>query len=295
MQGDARSSTHPLQQPVATEGEANNAFDEITYKKGQSIIRMLESFLGEEVFRDGIRKYMAAHKFSNTTTADLWQALTEVSGKPVGEIAPGWTEQPGFPLVKVERKGNRIQLSQGRFTVHFPDAPVLSWQIPLTYFTQDQPTPKSFLLRDKRATLPNEFPEDRAIKFNVADNGYYRVQYDSSSWSLLVAQMPRLSETDRVHARAWRWSKQRASRSRTIWLCSTRCWMLTNSRFTTRSATPSFSSTACSRVIRFGRSSSNMRAGSCARHSIAWAGNRSPAKKSRRLYSAPRSFARLVR
>src|SRR2546423_1957514 len=61
MEGDARSTTHPIQQPVATEAEANGAFDDITYKKGQSFLRMLESFLGEDVFREGIRRYMAAH------------------------------------------------------------------------------------------------------------------------------------------------------------------------------------------------------------------------------------------
>ena len=120
--------------PVATEAEANSAFDEITYKKGQSFIRMLESFLGEEVFRDGIRKYIARHKFSNTTTADLWNALGEASGKPVAEIAANWTEQPGFPIVKVARDpSGKITLTQERFTINFPDAPPLRWKIPLTY------------------------------------------------------------------------------------------------------------------------------------------------------------------
>src|SRR5438105_10212392 len=57
MEGDARSTTHPIQQPVATEAEANTAFDDITYKKGESFLRMLESFLGEDVFREGIRRY----------------------------------------------------------------------------------------------------------------------------------------------------------------------------------------------------------------------------------------------
>ena len=162
MQSDARSTTHPVQQPIATEAEAGSAFDEITYRKGQSIIRMLESFLGEEVFRDGIRKYIAAHKYSNTTTADLWQALTEVSGKPVGEIAPGWTEQPGFPVVKVEREKNTIKLTQERFTVHFLDPPALQWQIPLTYLTVDPPATNGFLLREKRARLClTNFPATR--------------------------------------------------------------------------------------------------------------------------------------
>ncbi len=107
MEGDARSTTHPIQQPIANEAEASSAFDDITYRKGLSFITMLESFLGEEVFRDGIRKYMAAHKLSNTTTADLWNSLSEASGKPVGEIAAAWTEQPGFPVVKVARDAER--------------------------------------------------------------------------------------------------------------------------------------------------------------------------------------------
>src|SRR5437762_1356406 len=102
MEGDARSTTHPIQQPIATEAEANSAFDDITYKKGQSFLRMLESFLGEDIFRDGIRQYIATHKYSNSTTADLWNALSEASKKPVGEIAAGWTEQPGFPVVQVK-------------------------------------------------------------------------------------------------------------------------------------------------------------------------------------------------
>src|SRR5205807_8710909 len=110
MQGDARATTHPIQQPVNNEAEANSAFDDITYNKGQSFLRMLESFLGENVFRDGIRRYIAAHKYSNSTTADLWNALGEASGKPVGEIAAAWTEQPGFPVVKVKRDGDKISL-----------------------------------------------------------------------------------------------------------------------------------------------------------------------------------------
>src|SRR5258707_13956422 len=87
MEGDARSTTHPIQQPVATEAEANSAFDDITYKKGQSFLRMLESFLGDDVFREGIRDYMAARAYLHTTTAGLWYALWEACGKPVGGIA----------------------------------------------------------------------------------------------------------------------------------------------------------------------------------------------------------------
>ena len=161
MEGDARSTTHPIQQPIATEAEANSAFDDITYKKGQSFLRMLESFLGEDVFRDGIRRYIAAHKYSNTTTADLWNALSEASNKSVAEIAAGWTEQPGFPLVTVKREvDSKVRLTQERFTVNFKNAQPLLWQIPLTYSVVGLPaeasaeageTPATLLMTDKTA------------------------------------------------------------------------------------------------------------------------------------------------
>ena len=69
--------SHPSDPATSkTESEADSALDEITYEKGQSFLRMLESYLGEQDFRAGIRSYMQAHKFSNSTTADLWNALS---------------------------------------------------------------------------------------------------------------------------------------------------------------------------------------------------------------------------
>jgi aminopeptidase N len=212
MQSDARSTTHPVQQPITTEAEAGNAFDEIIYRKGRAIIRMIESFLGKDVFRDGIRKYIAAHKYSNTTTADLWQALTDASGKPVGEIAPGWTEQPGFPVVEVERDGSKIKLSQERFTIHFPNPPAEQWQVPLTYATESQPETKSFLLREAKADLPDEVAKDRPLKLNVDSAGYYRVQYDDLSWKLLLGQVRKFSEADRANLLSDAWAFVEANR-----------------------------------------------------------------------------------
>jgi aminopeptidase N len=214
MEGDARSTTHPIQQPIATEAEASSAFDDITYRKGQSFLRMLESFLGEDVFRDGIRRYMAAHKLSNATTADLWNALAEASGKPVIDIAAAWTQQPGFPVVKVARDANgKITLTQERFTVHFDKAPPLEWKIPLTYQVPgEQPAAPGILMNSKSLELPNT-PADRAIKFNVEGAGNYRVQYDDASWKLLLVELPKLSGPDRVNLLSDAWALVQANRA----------------------------------------------------------------------------------
>ncbi len=212
MEGDARSTTHPIQQPIATEAEANSAFDDITYKKGQSFLRMLESFLGEDVFREGIRQYIAKHKYSNSTTADLWDALSEASKKPVGEIAAGWTEQPGFPVVKVKREEDgKVSLKQERFTVNFKNAAPLEWKIPLTYLIVGG-VPGTLLMTGKTDKLQN-IPADRALKLNVNGAGNYRVEYDESSWNLLLQALPNLGVEDRVNLLSDAWALVQANRA----------------------------------------------------------------------------------
>src|SRR5438094_890987 len=212
MEGDARSTTHPIQQPIATEAEANSAFDDITYKKGQSFLRMLESFLGDDVFRDGIRRYIAAHEYSNSTTADLWNALSEASKKPVGEIAAAWTEQPGFPVVKVKREGEgKIRLTQERFTVNFKNAPALEWKIPLTYSLVGK-APATLLMTNKIDKLQN-ISASRALKLNVNGAGNYRVEYDEPSWNLLLQALPNLGVEDRVNLLSDAWALVQAERA----------------------------------------------------------------------------------
>jgi aminopeptidase N len=212
MEGDARSTTHPIQQRVATEAEANSAFDDITYKKGQSFLRMLESFLGEDVFRDGIRRYIAAHKYSNTTTADLWNALSDASNKSVGEIAAGWTEQPGFPVVNVKREADgKVLLTQERFSLNFKNVPPLLWQIPLTYSVVGE-RPATLLMTDKTVALEN-IPADRALRLNLNGAGNYRVEYDDLSWELLFRALPKLGVEDRVNLMSDAWALVQAGRA----------------------------------------------------------------------------------
>ena len=222
MEGDARSTTHPIQQSVATEAEANDAFDDITYKKGQSFLRMLESFLGADVFQEGIRRYMAANMYSNTTTVDLWNALSKASGKPVGEIAAGWTEQPGFPIVKVKREpSGNVSLTQERFTVNFTNAPSLEWKIPLTYEVVGLPaeasaqageTPATLLMTRKLDSIHN-IPADRALKLNVNGAGNYRVEYDELSGKLLLGALKDLDVEDRVNLLSDSWALVQANRA----------------------------------------------------------------------------------
>jgi aminopeptidase N len=126
MAKDALRTAHPVQQPIEDESEALAAFDDITYLKGLSLVRMLEAYVGEAPFRDGLRRYMAKHAYSNASSADLWAALEAASNKPIAAIALGFTRQPGIPLIQVSTKcsGDKlaVTLKQSRYVLNDPYA-----------------------------------------------------------------------------------------------------------------------------------------------------------------------------
>jgi len=216
MRLDSRATTHPIQQRIANESQAIDSFDEITYSKGQSVLRMIESWLGEEPFRDGIRGYMKAHAYSSSTTADLWRALEESSGKPVHEFAAGWTEQPGFPVVRVgeqpELPDTVTTLSQERFTIHQANAAPLLWQIPVVVGPAGDPLHGTVLLLKGSAPEKETFEADVAIKANLGDQGYYRSQYSAPHFKRLRKAVPHLAEADRLNLLNDTWALVEAGR-----------------------------------------------------------------------------------
>ena len=97
--------------------DADGMFDVLTYEKGGALLRMLEQYLGEDRFRDGIRHYLAKHSYGNTETSDLWDALEATSGEPVRRIMDSWIWQEGYPLVtaSLDADGSTLVLRQHRF------------------------------------------------------------------------------------------------------------------------------------------------------------------------------------
>ena len=113
MAADARATSHAIEQHVTNELEALNSFDsDITYSKGEALLRMLEAYIGEDVFRQGIRSYIKNRAYSNAAAADLWNALEKASGKNVPAVAAQWIEKPGFPLVNVTATCDSVRKSQ---------------------------------------------------------------------------------------------------------------------------------------------------------------------------------------
>ena len=99
MSHDSLSSARKIRNPVNSTSDALEAFDGITYGKGQAVLTMIESWLGEEAFREGMRRYVKKHEWGNATAADLYAALSEASGRDVGKVMNSFTDQTGVPVV----------------------------------------------------------------------------------------------------------------------------------------------------------------------------------------------------
>lgn len=113
---DSLRSSHPIEVPVKKADEINQIFDAISYSKGSCVLRMLSTYLGEDVFLEGVRRYLKKHAYGNTVTDDLWASLSEASGKPVDSVMTTWTKNVGFPVVTVTEKDDKtVTLKQNRF------------------------------------------------------------------------------------------------------------------------------------------------------------------------------------
>lgn len=114
---DSLRSSHPIEVAVNRADEINEIFDAISYSKGSCVLRMITKYLGEDVFMEGIRRYLKKHAFGNTRTGDLWAALADASGKPVKEIMNIWTKNVGYPVVTVTESetAKSIHVKQNRF------------------------------------------------------------------------------------------------------------------------------------------------------------------------------------
>jgi aminopeptidase N len=225
MSLDSGRSSRPIRQPVGNESEAMAAFDTITYSKGQAVIRMLEHYLGEDVFRAGIRRYVADHAYGNTTAGDLWRALETAAGKPVAAIASGFTAQAGVPLVVAEvicdhADQQRVLLRQDRFMKRQP-APSSTggvgriWQVPVSIGALRTTGPRETVLLGERGEIVTGRCGE-PVKLNLGDVGYYRVEYDAASRAMLAKSMPQMTPADRLNLLADSWALVESGRAEPV-------------------------------------------------------------------------------
>ncbi|HEX2404581.1 MAG TPA: M1 family metallopeptidase, partial [Acidimicrobiia bacterium] len=195
---DQLSTSRAVEFEVQSPDEANEMFDALTYGKGSSVLRMIEQFIGEEAFRNGVGAYLRAHSYSNTVTADLWAGLDAASEWPVGDIMDTWILQPGYPQIEVDATGSGVRLRQRRFLAIPDDSDTASWKVPvqLRGVAGGETFDQRVLLEDAEVTvdLPGEV---EWVVANAGGHGFYRVSYSTDLFDALVARLQELEALER--------------------------------------------------------------------------------------------------
>ncbi|MDQ6782278.1 MAG: M1 family metallopeptidase [Actinomycetota bacterium] len=193
---DGLTTTRPVEFAVGRPEEAEAMFDVLTYQKGGSVLRMLEQYLGAEVFRKGISHYLETHAHANTETADLWNALESVSGEPVRQTMDSWILQGGYPMVSVDLgpDGHSLTLDQQRF--FYAGTPTDDrWVIPvnLRASVKGQVVTRRLLLDTASTTVDVGGPVEWAV-VNEGSWGFYRVRYSPELLSRLTASIQAIAD-----------------------------------------------------------------------------------------------------
>ncbi|MBL8548831.1 MAG: M1 family metallopeptidase [Hyphomonadaceae bacterium] len=216
MDMDSRSGTHPIVQRVDTLDQANLAFDEITYLKGQAIIRMFEVFAGEEGFRNGVRNYINSRRYGSAQTEDLWRAIEGASSAPVVTVARSFTTQMGVPVVRVSSatcgrrdRVTRITLTQERFADDEAARTNEQWTIPIAAQPLGGAVVQALMQPGQPLTM--ELPgRCIPVRVNAGQTAYMRVLYADADFDRLAARFRELPVADQLGTLQDYWAFGRA-------------------------------------------------------------------------------------
>ena len=219
LNADSLDSVRTIRANAETPADIQALFDGIAYGKAASVLRMVEAYVGPEVFEKGVNAYLEKHKYANATAEDFWNQITETSGKPVDRIMKSFTEQAGAPLVNVksECKGDKteVTLTQERY---FSNAAKMAsgsdeiWPIPVNLLPSSTKEPVYRLLTKKTDTF--DLPGCSAwVYANAGGRGYYRSSYEPAAFAKMSAEVETaLSPEERMRIPGDAWALVRIGR-----------------------------------------------------------------------------------
>jgi aminopeptidase N/puromycin-sensitive aminopeptidase len=209
---DSQKTTRTIRAKAETPDEINEMFDGIAYGKAGAVLGMVENYLGEETFRQGVHNYLAAHLYANATAEDFWNAQTSTSHKPVDKIMQSFVTQPGVPLLTFsEPNGSAVPVQQSRFFLSGTAADSTQrWTLPVCVKTASKPD--CTVLTPDQTTVP--LPRNNAASFffaNAGAKGYYRTAYTTPQLKAIVENVETaLSPQERIDLIGDRWALVRS-------------------------------------------------------------------------------------
>lgn len=217
---DELKSSHPVSVPIGHPSQIEQIFDAISYKKGAFLIRMMNMFLGEDVFQKSVANYLKKYKYSNAAQDDLWEALTQTAHErgilqpnvTVKMIMDTWTLQTGYPLLTVVRdyEKNTVTITQNRYLSATAEEKNKNdgqteqcWWVPLSYTSSKDlqyadVKPKAWLTCDGPLTFTVDINNNEWLLFNLKASGLLRVNYDEKNWILLQNSLINEQEYNKI-------------------------------------------------------------------------------------------------
>ncbi|MGI9200236.1 MAG: M1 family metallopeptidase [Woeseiaceae bacterium] len=192
---DQGTSVKPIRKEAKTESDVNEG-SYLPYVKGLTMLMMLENYVGPDKWQEGVRSYLDAYSWSNATEPDLWKEITATSGVDVSKIAGSFLNQPGFPILSVDRNGG---VSQTRYLRYGAEAPDLLWTIPLNVkYKKDGKIREVFYLLDgKEGEIDLPSGADWILP-DAGAEGYYRWEVDIDQFYALVDDMASLEDKEKM-------------------------------------------------------------------------------------------------
>ncbi|MEM2138557.1 MAG: M1 family metallopeptidase [Candidatus Woesearchaeota archaeon] len=195
MRLDSLKSSHPIEAKVKTPKEIAEIFDDISYDKGGSILRMLNYYIGEKYFIEGVKHYLNKYKYENTESIDLWNSWEYVSKKPVKKFLKNWIKLTGYPLLIVDEKKEKnktyLLIKQKRFLLEKQKTNE-KWLIPVKINFIEKNTKTDFLLEKETKT-------EKISPYLINENyyGFYRIKYAKEDLDYLKNNLTNFSNIDR--------------------------------------------------------------------------------------------------
>ncbi|XP_076292003.1 uncharacterized protein LOC143214621 isoform X2 [Lasioglossum baleicum] len=193
---DSSSTSHPMTHDVESPTEISGMFDNISYNKGGSVLRMIKAAIGDSVFYKSLENYLKKRQYDSATPEDLFDAFKDqiTNGKVknlIHDIMNSWTLQAGFPVVHVSVLGKTLTLSQKQFLTDGKNSNK-TWHIPITWgivgktnFTNVTPNHHHWLSKISENVDIARSSTDLVI-VNLRQLGFYRTNYDKDHWQLLI-------------------------------------------------------------------------------------------------------------
>ena len=196
LKRDATDGVQSVHVEVKHPDEINTLFDgAIVYAKGSRLMHMLRRWLGDDAFRKGLGAYFEKHQYGNTIGRDLWDALSQASGRDVAAFMDAWLEQPGYPVVTAKVENDCLILTQKQFFIGEHEDKGRLWPVPLNSNWQGLPD----TLTTERLEIPNyaalAAQNDGALRLNTENTAHYITDYQGE---LLDALLNNLSSLDNI-------------------------------------------------------------------------------------------------